>query len=62
MATERSLASMTRILYVDSTYRSQPLIAPTMPPTSLRWAKMKMASAGTIDSAVKAKTRAVSWV
>jgi mannose-6-phosphate isomerase-like protein (cupin superfamily) len=41
---------------------SQPLIAPTMPPTSLRWANMKMASAGTIDRAVKAKTRAVSWV
>jgi hypothetical protein len=32
----------------------QPLIAPTRPPTSLRWAKMKMASAGIIDSAVNA--------
>ena len=32
----------------------QPLIAPTRPPTSLRWAKMKMARAGTIDTAVNA--------
>jgi len=32
----------------------QPLIAPTRPPTSLRWAKTKMASAGIIDSAVNA--------
>jgi hypothetical protein len=31
-----------------------PLIAPTRPPTSLRWAKMKMASAGIMDTAVNA--------
>src|ERR1700733_4760062 len=41
-----------RLRHVRAADRGHPLIAPTRPPTSLRWAKMKMASAGIIDSAV----------
>src|SRR5581483_2715604 len=40
----------------------QPLSAPESAPTSLRWAKTNSASAGTIDSAVKANTAAVFCV
>ena len=41
--------------------RGQPLTAPVKPPTRCRWAKMKQASAGSMDSAVKARMLAVSW-
>jgi hypothetical protein len=46
--------------HIRTDVKRQPLTAPVNPPTMRRWAMVKKMSVGSIDSAVKAKTFAVS--